>query len=106
MEAVKKQTKLDKVKSIINKRRARLERSLKFFNEEWEADSDSAREARRALIEMTGARLEEITGILTLIDLKYPIDGEYSFVNMDVLYRRQAENGENCEKNKKVSKKT
>jgi len=85
MEAVKKQTKLDKIKTILIKRRERLERSLKFFTEEWKiSDNDIDRSARKYLIEITGARLEEITGILTLIDLKYPLDGEYSFINMDV----------------------
>jgi hypothetical protein len=88
MEAVKKQTKLEKVKAILIKRQKRLESSLKFFMEELEkSDNYSTRSAREYLIEITGARLEEITGVLELIDLKYPFDGEYSFVDKDVLYR-------------------
>ena len=87
----KKQTKFDKIKNIFIKRKERLEKSLKFFKE-MEEKTDSSRYAKEHLIELTQARLEEINGVLTLIDLKYPTDGEYSFINMDVLPELKKEN--------------
>jgi len=81
----KKKTKLDKIKDILIKRKERLERSLKFFTFEMNVENDPACRAKENLIEITNSRLEEINGILALIDLKNPLFGEWSFVNGDIL---------------------
>ena len=93
METIRKQTKLEKVKFILTKRRERLESSSRHYTE-WNINEkdDSARRAREYLIEITQIRLDEITAILTVIDGKYPLNAEYAYSNMDdLLHKRQAE---------------
>jgi len=92
MEAVKKQTKLEKVKTLLTKRRERLESSLRRYTE-WNINEkdDSARRAREYLIEITEIRVMEVNAILTLIDGKYPLNGEYAYSNMDDLLHNHKE---------------
>jgi len=104
MEAVKKQTKLDKVKHVLIKRRERLESSFRHYTE-WNIDekNDSARQAREYLIEITQVRLDEVNAILTLINGKYPQNGEWSYANMDdLLHKREAENADFFENLKNI----
>ena len=95
MKTVKSQKKIDRIKDILVRRRTNLERSLNHYTE-WNMDEkdNSARRARAYLIEITQIRLDEVNAILTLIDLKHPLDGEWSYVNMDNLQHTRQEKKE------------
>jgi hypothetical protein len=104
MEAVKKQTKLDRVKMVLTKRRERLESSYRHYTE-WDINEkdDSARRAREYLIEITQVRLDEVNAVLMLINGKYPENGEWSYANMDdLLHKREAENADFFENFKNI----
>ncbi|WP_461255785.1 hypothetical protein [Treponema sp. R80B11-R83G3] len=83
-KTAKKQTKLDKIKDLCFKRRKYLENSIKKFSE-LENENKMDGRAREYLTEITRSRLDEINGVLTLIDSKNPLSWESSFVSMDVL---------------------
>jgi len=90
---VKKQTKLDKIKTLCESRAARLKRSMEYFSKMEPDKYDPHGFAREQLIKETQQQLAEIESVLILINEKHPEWLGYSFINGELLNNRQAEKG-------------
>ena len=92
MTTEKKKTKLDKIKTLCEKRATRLKKSIQYFSEMKPDRYDPHGFVSKQLIKETQLQLAEVESVLILLNEKRPEWLEYSYENGELYEKRQAGN--------------